>query len=433
MTPSRSRARAAFPAIVALGLLMGSPARASAPDSLALQSPTDVTARSVYDRSLKRFVVWLTWRDAPDTCAAYLHPPDVSGWSVTTPPAQLAQPQVRGGYSGDIDRTFVFRSIRNATVGVDSVLVQVDIRREEEVVRTFTLLPSYIPGTWIPVVLRDQRTSQLIDFGFEFSLGPGVTDNQGSFAVGAEDFEGFHIWRGIEPDGSDMVVIGEISKEEAFKGSQTGGSLADSLYLYDLVPTLRQGVPWFSSFGAVECLGTRIDLPLDSDELFWFDCGANNGFTYYYAVTTFDRGYNVGSSSQGLVKVDHCTVEQGVPFPCPDELVPLKMEVDPQDDLYNVYAVPNPFRSGSSRLTSENYHNFPDQFIRFVNVPAECIVKIFTVSGDLVWEASHNAPTGNIEWDVTNRDSQPVSSGVYLYRVETPAGDSVYGRIVVIR
>jgi hypothetical protein len=95
--------------------------------------------------------------------------------------------------------------------------------------------------------------------------------------------------------------------------------------------------------------------------------------------------------------------------------------------------VPNPYRSGSSRLTSDNYHNFPDRFIRFVNVPDNCTVKIFTVSGDLVWETSHNASTGNIEWDVTNRDSQQVASGVYLYRVETPSGDSVYGRIVVIR
>lgn len=440
MSPSCSRVRAAILVIAALGLFTDSNARAgtSAPDSLTLQTPADVKAWSVYDRGLKRFVVWLTWRESPDSCATFVHPPDVSGWAVTTPPAQMSQPAVRGAYNGDIDRTFIFRSTRNATVGEDSVVLNVDIRQEEEIASTIYLRPSsepggYVPGTWIPVRLRDLRTNELIDFGFEFSLGPGETNLQGSFAVGAEDFEGFHIWRGIEPDGSDMVIIGELSKQEAFLGAGTGGSFADSLYFYDVIPTLRQSMPWFSGFGAVECLGNRIDLPLESDQLFWWDCNANNGFTYYYAVTAFDRGYNVGSSSQGLVKVDHCTVAQGVPYSCPDELVPLKMEVDPQDDLYNVYAVPNPFRSGGSRLTSENYHNFPDDYIRFVNVPDKCVVKIFNVAGDLVWETSHNAPTGNIEWDVTNRDSQPVTSGVYLYRVETPSGDSVYGRIIVIR
>lgn len=433
MTPSRFRARAAIFAIAALGLFTASSARASAPDSLTLQIPAELNARSVYDKSLNRFVVWLTWRDAPDSCAAYLHQPDISGWSVTTPPAQLTQPTARGAYSGDIDRTILFRATRNAAVGIDSVRIDYEIRREEFLSGTLILTPSYVPGTFVPVRFRDQRTGQTSDFGIELSFSAGRTDAQGSFAVGAEDFEGFHIWRGIEPDGSDMLVIGELSKEEAFKGIKTGGSFADSIYFYSVVPTLRQSMPWFSPFGAVECLGSRIDLPLDDDQLFWWDCNAINGFTYYYAVTTFDRGYNIGSSSQGLTKVDNCIVSQGTPYSCIDELVSLKMEVDPQNDLYNVYAVPNPYRSGSSRLTSENYHNFPDQYIRFVNVPDNCTVRVYTVSGDLVWERTHNEPTGNIEWDVTNRDSQPVSSGVYLYRLETPGGDSVYGRIVVIR
>jgi hypothetical protein len=83
-------------------------------------------------------------------------------------------------------------------------------------------------------------------------------------------------------------------------------------------------------------------------------------------------------------------------------------------------------------LTSENYHNFPDQFIRFVNVPTQCMIKIFTVAGDLVWEYDHNGG-GNVEWDVTNRNSYPVTSGVYVYKLEAPSGESVYGRIVVIR
>jgi hypothetical protein len=400
---------------------------------LTLQTPADVSAWSVYNKVQKRFVVWLTWREAADSVATYMHAPDLSGWSVTTPPAQLAQPVVRGPYTGDTDRTIFFRASSGGVVGVDSVVINFEIRREEFLSGVLVLTPSYVPGTFRPIRFRDQRTNQVRDFGLQLALGAGTADLQGSFTLGVEDFEGFHIWRGIEPDGSDLVVIGEISKEEAFKGNQAGGSFQDSVYFYNVLPDLRQSLPWFSPFGAIECLGTRIELELDSDQLFWWDCDANNGFTYYYAVTAFDRGYNASSSTQGLVKVDNCTVSEGTPFSCPDDLVSLEVSVDPQDILYNVYAVPNPYRSGSSRLTSDNYHNFPDRFIRFVNVPDNCTVKIFTVSGDLVWETSHNASTGNIEWDVTNRDSQQVASGVYLYRVETPSGDSVYGRIVVIR
>jgi hypothetical protein len=433
LTPSPSALRAAIVAIAVLGPVTASRAQTSAADSLVLQAPTDVAARSEYDHSLKRFVVWLTWRESPDNVAAVIHPPDVSGWSVTTPPAQLAQPTARGAYSGDTDRTMLFRCTRAGVVGVDRVDITYEIRREEFLSGLLVLPPAYVPGTYVRVPFRDQRTGQVRDFGIELAFSAGTTDLQGSFALGVEDFEGFHIWRGIEKDGSDLEIIGELSKEEAFKGTKTGGSIVDSVYFYSILPVLRQDMPWFSPYGAVDCLGTRIDQNLDPDQLFWFDCNAANGFTYYYGVTAFDRGYNVGSSSQGLVKVDNCPVTQGVVYPCREELVPLEMQVDAQNDLQKVYAVPNPFRSGGSRLTSENYHDFPDGIIRFVNVPPSCTIKIFTVSGDLVWETTHDATTGNVEWDVTNRNSQEVASGVYLYRLEKPNGAFVYGRIAVIR
>ena len=230
----------------------------------------------------------------------------------------------------------------------------------------------------------------------------------------------------------DMEIIGEVSKQEAFKGRHTGGSLADSVYFYDIVPTLRTHAPWISPFGSIECLGSVIDLDLDQDEFFWFDCNGTNGFTYYYTVTTFDRSYNVASGTQGLTKVDNCTPSEGTPYPCKDDLLPVSLEVDPQSDLYNVYVVPNPVRTGSSRLTTDNYHNFPDGRARFVNLPPHCTIKIFTVSGDLVAVMEHNDSTGNAEWDTRNYSEQDVASGVYVYRIEA-GSNSVYGRIVVIR
>jgi hypothetical protein len=433
LTPSRSALLAALLALAVLGPAVSARAQISSADTLVLQAPTDVRVRSDYQNSLKRFVVWITWRESPDNIAALIHKPDVSGWSVTTPPAQLSQPTTRGAYTGDTDRTLLFRCTRAGTVGVDSVKISYEIRREEFLSGTLYLVPSYVPGTFLRIPFRDQRTGQVRDFGIELAFSSGVTDLQGGFALGVEDFEGFHIWRGIERDGSDLEIIGELSKEEAFKGQATGGSLQDSVYFYSVIPTLRQRMPWFSPYGSVDCLGTRIDQDLDPDQLFWFDCNAVNGFTYYYAVTTFDRGYNVGSSSQGLVKRDNCTVAEGTVYACRNEMEPISMQVDAQNDLQRVYAVPNPFRSGGSRLTAENYHDFPDKVIRFVNVPPSCTIKIFTVSGDLVWETTHDATTGNVEWDVTNRNSQEVSSGVYLYRIEKPNGAAVYGRIAVIR
>jgi hypothetical protein len=97
-----------------------------------------------------------------------------------------------------------------------------------------------------------------------------------------------------------------------------------------------------------------------------------------------------------------------------------------------VYVVPNPVRTGTSRLTTDNYHNFPDGLVRFVNVPPNCTIKIFTVAGDLVWMNDHSDGSGNIEWDTRNYSEEEVTSGVYVYRIES-SSDTVFGRIVVIR
>jgi len=419
--------------IAALLASFASGARASAPTSLTLQAPTDVRVHSVYDAGQKHFVNFIKWRESPDSCSAFVNQPDTTGWLRESSASESSVPGARGAYSGDIDRTVDFRAIVGGTVGQDAITISFAIRREEYYSDRLLLKPSYVPNTWIPLIFKDQRTLTPVDFGVQIRFSAGRVDAQGGFILGLEDFEGYHVWRGIESDGSDLEVIGEVSKEEAFKGQGTGGSVADSVYFYDIVPVLRQGQPWFSRYGTIECLGTRIDLPLESDQLFWFDCNAVNGFTYYYAVTSFDRGYTPTSGQQGLVKVDNCPVAQGTPYPCGEELVEVLMKSNPQNDLYNVYAVPNPFRSGSSRLTADNYHNYPDEFIRFVNVPSDCTIQVYTVAGDLVWWHTNQGGAGNVEWDTRNGYEEPVASGVYVYRLEASSGDSVYGRITIIR
>lgn len=425
----RSRAMV-FAVVLALACGWGSVVSAGAPDSLLLQAPSDVVVSSVYLSSGRHFVNYITWDDIPDNIGTLVEAPSLQGWGTVTPPAQLSEPSARGPYNGDIDRTVLFTAQKGGVIGADSVVVSYEIRLEEELNGRVVLLPSYVPGTWIPIRFG---TGGSVDFGLQINFSDGTVDRFGTFGVGLQDFEGFHIWRGIEADGSDLTVVGELSKQEAYLGDSPGGNFPDSVYFYDVVPTLRQGRPWISPFGSIDCIGTRFDLPLESNEYFWYDCDVVNGFTYYYAVTTFDRGYTSSSSQEGLAKVDNCFVSEGVPFGCPAELHKVEMEVDPQSDLYNVYVVPNPYRSGGSRLTAENYHNFPDGLIRFVNVPHDCTIKVFTVAGDLVWETEQNNDGGNVTWDLTNRGSDSVASGVYIYRVVKPDGDAVFGRIVVIR
>jgi hypothetical protein len=401
-------------------------------DTLALQKVENVEVWREYDASRNQFLVWVRWDDIPDSLGTLIHQPDTVGWALTTDPSLVSQPTTGGFYQGDIDRTVSFRSTTGGVVGQDSLLIRYEIRREEEWSGEIDVGSGYTPGTWIDLPFRNAQR-QTLDLGLQISFTAGVVDAQGQFVVGLEDFEGFHLWRGIERDGSDLEVIGELSKEEAFFGGRPGGSEVDSIYFYEVIPALRTaGV--YRSPESIDCIGFTINQPLEDNELIWFDCNAFNGFTYYYMVTTFDRGYSVRSGRQGLNKIDRCQPTLGVPLAdsCVAELVPIQIQVDPQNNLSAVYAVPNPYRTGGSRLTTENYHNFPDDKIRFVNVPTDCQIKIFTVSGDLVWEYTHNGG-GNIEWDATNRGGESVTSGVYIFRVEDPGGGQVYGRLIVIR
>ena len=409
----------------------------SARDSLTLQQPQDIKAWAVMHPTAQAFTVYLTFDDIPnsDTTGAIFHEPDLQYWSAGTDDSLLSMPTVSGFYLGDIDRTIKYLVIQGGgEVGVDSMDIRFSILGETHWSNVIHIDSMYTPGTIIDsIFIFEGNDSLTLDLGLQLSFSEGIIDFNATFSIGCEDFEGFHIWRGIEPDGSDLVIIGEVSKEEAFNGFAPGGSIVDSLYFFDWIPALRDtGFVYFPQ--AVECLGNRLDLELEDNEFFWADCNVFNGFTYYYAVTTYDRGYNIASGTQGLNKVESCLVEGGVPWACREDLVPLTINVRTQDNLSRIYAVPNPYRTGGSRFTVPAYRNYPDESIRFVNVPDVCTIKIYTVAGDLIWESEHDNPnSGNIEWDVRNSSGEDVASGIYVYRIEDPNGQQVYGRLVIIR
>lgn len=97
--------------------------------------------------------------------------------------------------------------------------------------------------------------------------------------------------------------------------------------------------------------------------------------------------------------------------------------------LENVHTVPDPYYVTNSLEQSAN-----SKKLRFVNLPSQAIVRIYTVSGILVQVLTLNDVTGGgeLEWNLRNRNEQFVASGVYFYQVETPDGKSKTGRFTVV-
>ena len=55
-------------------------------------------------------------------------------------------------------------------------------------------------------------------------------------------------------------------------------------------------------------------------------------------------------------------------------------------------------------------------------MPRECVIRIYTLSGELVKEIYHSSgvDNGREYWNLLNRDGLGVSYGVYIAHIEAP-------------
>jgi hypothetical protein len=117
---------------------------------------------------------------------------------------------------------------------------------------------------------------------------------------------------------------------------------------------------------------------------------------------------------------------------------PTEIALTQDSDLSRVHTVPDPYYVTSGFETTTT-----DKIIRFVNLPTEAIIRIYSSSGVLVRVLTHNSLQrgasdeevsvlgGEESWDVRNRNNQVVASGVYFYHIESGGARRV-GRFTVV-
>jgi hypothetical protein len=396
-------------------------------DTLSL---TPLPPDSFYVRRAGSDIV-VGWYPLDDSVSAVVGSYDFRNWYSEHDVSEGSRVTIRGSYIGVVDVTLVVEreSATSATVGADTSLILfasvVDPRNRTYRQRMNIGTRHYTTGDRIPLVLVNQEPPfDQMPLGIDLSFGTGVVDTSligglAFFQVDLQDFEGFHIRRGISPFPSDMEVVAELSKEDGYLGVAE-----DSIYYSQWPKHDDRGRQYYE----------------------WTDNNVFVGFTYYYIVSTYDRGYFKGFFQHNkwdsyICEEDDPDFEQhyGPPdgaLECPDVAKEITMTVNAGTDITKVYVVPNPYRTGTSEATSPYYHNFPDRSIKFFNVPMNAQIKVYTVSGDLVWEARHSNPDGSdgvVTWDAKNKEGEDVGSGVYVFKCESGDGEQVYGRIVVIR
>jgi hypothetical protein len=111
--------------------------------------------------------------------------------------------------------------------------------------------------------------------------------------------------------------------------------------------------------------------------------------------------------------------------------------VELKNSMAEIKVVPNPYvATNEMEPAVANLYLNQRRRIMFTHVPAECTIKIFTVSGVLVDEIIVTNPTdqGIVHWDLLSKEGLEIAAGMYIYHVEAKkTGDEKIGKFAVIK
>jgi len=167
-----------------------------------------------------------------------------------------------------------------------------------------------------------------------------------------------------------------------------------------------------------------------------------NGFKYFTAVTAYDLGnVEIESLESGTAQ----NKVLAIPNPAPGETSTRK-----------VYVYPNPYRVEAAW---DHGQQVRDHYLWFTNLPPHCMVRIYTLSGDLVYENEFEGsryhgqgargvydparevdvepPTlsgTSLAWNLITRQGQAAATGLYMYSVENlDGGERTVGKFVIVK
>jgi hypothetical protein len=161
------------------------------------------------------------------------------------------------------------------------------------------------------------------------------------------------------------------------------------------------------------------------------------GFAFYYYVQAYNSVPAVWTSANG-------TFVENLPelFSADLNRTPLTSAKPGPVDItieWDVFVAPNPFIEGDPN------HSFGEPTplkIEFRNLPESAVIKIFSLSGDLVRTIDHGPDdngnlSGSASWDQKTDSGLQVAPGLYVYviesRTEGTVGSTTTGKLMIVR
>ena len=121
------------------------------------------------------------------------------------------------------------------------------------------------------------------------------------------------------------------------------------------------------------------------------------------------------------------------------EFTTLASYIDQQkasSDMDKIKVVPNPYYATNS---FEGLNTFTSgrgpREIQFRYLPQDCIIRIYTISGELVKEIHHMSSInyGTGKWDLLTKDNLTASYGVYIYHIEAKNIGEKIGKLAIVK
>jgi hypothetical protein len=126
----------------------------------------------------------------------------------------------------------------------------------------------------------------------------------------------------------------------------------------------------------------------------------------YYSPATSDVNDTIGSQNNWAPLYTFTTKDIAAETGESETLVSIM-------DKINV--VPNPYYAFSEYEGSKL-----DNRIKITNLPEECVINIYNVSGTLVRSFNKADPKTSLDWDLKNQRNVPVAGGVYIIHINIP-------------
>ena len=288
-----------------------------------------------------------------------------------------------------------------------------DLDSNGKITRYILPAPPAVPV--VKVIPKDREVEIYWDKRAELSIDP---------ISGKQDFEGYKIYR----------------TQAGFDLTQGGQDIFNSLVTLAQFDSAGNGVSFDTGFDFVE-LTDPVTFPGDTIQYYYKYTLNNllNGWQYLFSVSAFDEGD----------PENNLDILESSPLANFQRVLPGTPSTDDPDIQIGVY--PNPYYGnaiwdGSSERLRKIY---------FFNLPSDCQITIYTLSGDVVKRIDHTSSSNSSEvrwfetfapdgkqkfaggehaWDLLTDNEQAIATGMYLFTVKNNnSGDIKTGKFLVIK